>query len=126
MAYDIEDYNEEEWKENIEKLCYRGIKAKFTQHDCLRKLLLETGQKCIVECAPDMIWGTGVSLNDKDTLNKSKWNKEGEIGLMGTMLMKIRDEFRSGDGGEAFDDEYGADTDVEETEESMTIEKSEP
>ena len=72
-----------------------------------------------MECAPNTIWGTGVSLNDKDALKKSKWNGEGEIGLMGTMLMKIREELRTGEDGNEPDDEYRADTEVEETEESM-------
>ena len=119
LSYDIEDYDEEEWKGNIEKLCYRGIKAKFTQHDWLKKLLLETGQKCIVECAPNTIWGTGVALSDKEALNKNKWNGEGEIGLMGMMLMKIREELRTSEDSEEQKDENGGDTEMEDKDERM-------
>ena len=115
LAYKIEDYNEEDWKENIKRLCYRGLKAKFTQLEWLSRLLLETDQKCIVECTPNTIWENGVPLKDKDALNKSKWNGIGETGLMGSMLMKIREEIKEGEDLEVkTDDEYEADTEPEE------------
>ena len=113
LSYDIEDYKENEWKENIEKLCYRGIKAKFEQHEWLKRLLLETGNKCIVESTPNTIWGTGVALGDKDALNKNKWSGEGETGLMGSMLMKIRDELKATISSEE------QETDPEDSEETM-------
>ena len=119
LSYDIEDYNEDEWKENIEKLCYRGIKQKFVQHEWLKKLLLETGNKCIVESTPNTIWGTGVALGDKDALKKNKWTGEGEIGLMGTMLMKIREELKTMASNEEPNEEQEIDTEPEESEESM-------
>ena len=119
LSYNIEDYNEDEWKENLEKLCYRGIKEKFVQHEWLKKLLLETGNKCIVECTPNIIWGTGVALSDKDALNKNKWNGEGETGLMGSMLMKIREELKSVMSNEESVGEQEVDTEPEDSEESM-------
>ena len=119
LSYDIEDYNEDEWKENIEKLCYRGIKEKFVQHEWLTKLLLETGNKCIVESTSNTIWGTGVALGDKDALNKNKWNGEGETGLMGTMLMKIREELKLVTCPDNSTEEQETYTEPEENEESM-------
>ena len=119
LSYEIEDYNEVEWKENIEKLCYRGIKEKFVQHEWLRRLLLDTGNKCIVESTSNTIWGTGVALGDKDALNKNKWIGEGETGLMGTMLMKIREELKTMNSNEDQNEEQEHDTEAEESEDSM-------
>ena len=95
LSYEIDDYSEDEWKKNIEKLCYRGIKEKFLQHEWLQQLLIDTGNKTIVECAPDSIWGTGIPLKEKDALSKDKWKGIEKTGLMGQMLMRIREELRS-------------------------------
>ena len=32
ISFDIEDYDEDEWKEKLEEQCYRGIREKFKQH----------------------------------------------------------------------------------------------
>ena len=81
--------------------------------------MLETGQKCIVECTPNTIWGTGVAISDKETLNKNKWNGEGEIGLMGMMLMKICEELRIPEDMEEQEENNGGNTEMEEKDERM-------
>ena len=52
-------------------------------------LLYKTGQKQIVECTADHLWGTGLPLGDHACLDTSKWTLQG---IMGQMLESIRDE----------------------------------
>ncbi len=59
---------------------------KFSQNDHLRKKLLETGTRIIVEAsAKDYIWGIGISF--KDAVNGDKWKG---LNLLGKVLMKVR------------------------------------
>jgi predicted NAD-dependent protein-ADP-ribosyltransferase YbiA (DUF1768 family) len=64
----------------------RVLRAKFTQHDDLRELLLDTGDARLVEAATvdnevNRLWGevNGVGQN-----------------MLGTMLMELRGELRQG------------------------------
>lgn len=60
-----------------------AIRAKFTQHEVLKKLLLETGDAEIVENSPkDAFWGIGKEGNGKNHL--------------GRLLMQLREEIRTG------------------------------
>lgn len=66
----------------------RVLKAKFTQHDDLRELLLSTGEARLVEAATvdnevNRLWGE---------VNGSGRN------MLGVMLMELREELRAGDG----------------------------
>lgn len=65
------------------------LRAKFTQHDDLRKLLLATGNTRLVESATvdnevNRLWG--------------EVNGEGR-NMLGTLLMELRGELRDEDGG---------------------------
>ena len=68
-------------------LCQPGIQSKFLQNlPVMDTLLWKTGQKTIVECTSDRLWGTGIPLNDPDCLNSSKWISQG---IMGQILEGI-------------------------------------
>jgi len=57
-----------------------------------RKLLLDTGDKLIVECNPkDPVWGIGLSETDPATLDQSQWKGQN---LLGEVLMQIRKELK--------------------------------
>ena len=51
-------------------------------------MLLNTGDKKIVESSKDDVWGTGIPLFHWDCLNECLWSSKGKLG---TMLMEIRD-----------------------------------
>lgn len=54
--------------------------------------LLETGDQILVECNPkDSIWGIGLSVDNPDALDESKWKGQN---LLGKILMQIREELR--------------------------------
>ena len=87
IAMDIANYNRDEWNKSAENLCYEGIRQKFVQNPFLQEYLLETGNKTLVESSYDNVWGTGIPLGSADCLNPTKWKS---IGILGNILMKIR------------------------------------
>ena len=88
----IRNYSECKWEQVTGNLCHPGIRAKFEQNPLvLNTLLTKTGDKCIVECASDRLWGTGLPLSDPDCLDHSKWINQG---ILGKLLEDIRNEFK--------------------------------
>lgn len=69
------------WNDIKEKIMYRGLQAKFTQHPELGELLISTENKILVERADtDSYWGDG-----KDGKGKNR---------LGNLLMQLRAEFK--------------------------------
>ena len=48
------------------------MREKFKQNPHLRKILMDTGTRTIVECTPDRKWGAGISVESK-LLETGKW-----------------------------------------------------
>ena len=88
IAMDIANFNKDEWNKLAENLCYEGIRQKFVQNPHLHNYLLDTGTKTLVEASYDNVWGTGKPLGSEDSLNPVKWKS---TGILGKILMKIRD-----------------------------------
>ena len=88
----IRNYSESKWEQVAGNLCHPGIRAKFEQNpQVLNTLITKTGDKRIVECASDRLWGTSLPLNDPDCLDRSKWISQG---ILGQILEDIRNEFK--------------------------------
>ncbi len=64
-----------QWTRTFETdIVFEGNLAKFSQQPNLKKLLLATGDRVIVEASPkDTIWGIGLAPDDNDCLDPSKW-----------------------------------------------------
>ena len=70
-----------DWEEVKDDVMYVALYAKFTQHELLRRLLLDTGERKLVEhTSRDSYWG--------DSGDGSGHNK------LGQLLMKVREELR--------------------------------
>eukprot|EP01080_Neovahlkampfia_damariscottae_P006951 gene6951-11113_t len=69
-----------DWEEVKEDFMFKAILAKFTQHEDLKQILLETNDLYLNEKAPDSYWGDG--------MNGSGLNR------LGYVLMKVRDEIK--------------------------------
>ena len=93
IARDTARYEERRWKEVAYQECYNGLFAKFEQNPSLKQVLLQTGEKTIVESSYDRIWGTGIPLSDPACLDKSKWYNPG---ILGSILMDIRTKLKHG------------------------------
>ena len=84
----IRNVDANKWNMVAEDLCQPGIESKFLQNPPVMDMLLrKTGQKTIVECTSDRLWGTGIPLNDPNCLDSSKWINQG---IMGQILEGIR------------------------------------
>ena len=53
------------WSNVDEEVVKLAIKTKYEQNPHLRKILLNTGTKTILECTPDLKWGAAISLDSK-------------------------------------------------------------
>ena len=93
IARDTVGYDERRWKEVAYQECYNGLFAKFEQNPSLKQVLLQTGEKTIVESSYDRLWGTGIPLNDPACLDKTKWHNPG---ILGVILMDIRTKLKQG------------------------------
>ena len=86
LARDIAGYDEQKWKDVAYQECYKGIFEKFDQNENLKRVLVNTGNKTLVESSYDQIWGTGIPLTDPACLDKTKWYNPG---IMSKLLMDI-------------------------------------
>ena len=80
------------WSKVASTLCLPGIKAKFAQNLDLLDILKNTGDQKLVESSYDRLWGTGIPIHNQDCLKSETWTS---MGLLGTMLMKIREELQA-------------------------------
>ena len=85
----VSNYDENSWNGVRQIVVYRGLLEKFGQNDELKKLLLETGDSVLAECAvKDRIWGIGLSMTDPDRLDRACWKGQN---LLGYALMMVRE-----------------------------------
>ena len=88
LAKDIEAFDYQHWKEQARELCEPGILAKFLQNPKMMEKLLSTGDKQLVECSYDTLWGCGKPLQDSSCLIRDTWNGDN---LLGQILVSVRD-----------------------------------
>ena len=68
--------------------------AKFTQHDHLKKHLIDTNDKTLAEAnGRDSYFAIGLPLTHPDVLDSTKWADNSN--RLGNILMEIRQEQRS-------------------------------
>lgn len=88
-------YIDSVWSGRRQLIALKGLYAKFSQNDGLKKLLLDTGDAYLVECAVnDRIWACGIDLRDESRLNAEKWSGQN---ILGFALMEVRDTLRAHD-----------------------------
>ena len=88
----IKNYDENIWNEWRERIVYAGNMAKFTSDENMRKILLSTGNKILVEASPyDRIWGAGISEDDPRINDPKRWLG---LNLLGKILMQVRENIK--------------------------------
>lgn len=86
----IKDFNKAKWDEVCVGIVYKGNLAKFSQNADLKKELLNTGTRVLVEASPfDPIWGIGLGENDNKAVNPALWRG---TNLLGWSIMLVRNE----------------------------------
>lgn len=85
----IRNFEKELWNKEKYNIVKKGNLAKFSQSEELKKFLLGTEEKIIVEASPyDCIWGVGLSDSEECINNPKEWKGEN---LLGFALMEVRD-----------------------------------
>lgn len=86
-------FNGKIWDGYKQLIVYTAVKAKFTQHEDLRKMLLATGDAIPVECAyHDRVWGIGMDMQNPDAEYPDRWQGQN---LLGLTIMRVREELRN-------------------------------
>lgn len=84
----VKGYDDHYWNGIRQTVIYEGLIQKFSQNPELPKLLADTNDNILAECAVnDEIWGIGLSMTDPDRFDRKKWNGQN---LLGYALMMVR------------------------------------
>ena len=89
----VRNFDEKLWNEKKEKYMFLLVLSKFSNNERLKEMLLNSGNKEIVECSVfDKEWGCGIGV---DRFFENGCELKGKNKL-GKVLMKVREELRKG------------------------------
>lgn len=88
----VKGFKEDKWNEVKFQIMVMALTLKFSQNLELKKKLLATGNKTLVEGSPyDRVWGVGLKWDDPLILNSNNWKGEN---LLGKALMQVRESLK--------------------------------
>lgn len=92
LGRQVLNFDEALWQEKRSEIVIAGNVAKFSQNSALRKFLLQTGDRVLVEASPaDPLWGIGLAEDHPDASQPHKWPG---INLLGFALMAVRNQLQ--------------------------------
>lgn len=84
----VRNFDPKVWSDKSVNVVKKGNIAKFSQNSHLKKKLLDTYPKILVEASPrDRIWGIGLASSNKLAWDKSTWRGKN---LLGYALTDVR------------------------------------
>ncbi len=84
----VKNFDKKEWEKIAQDVVLSANWAKFTQHKDLRKQLIDSGDKIIVEASPtDCVWGIGMSCDDPGITDPKNWRG---TNWLGAAIMEVR------------------------------------
>ncbi|EPS45004.1 hypothetical protein H072_970 [Dactylellina haptotyla CBS 200.50] len=90
LGRQVPNFDDDTWREHRYEIVVKANYYKFTQNEDLKKQLLETGNKELVEASPrDRIWGVGFGAVNAPK-SRAKWG----LNLLGKALMDVRETIR--------------------------------
>jgi len=90
----VKNFDPAVWDRKSYDIMYEVNMSKYLQNPELKKILLSTGDKTIVEASPyDKVWGVGLHWNDDKILDESNWDG---LNLLGKVLVEVRDMINEG------------------------------
>lgn len=93
VGREVRGFDEQRWADRRFDLVVAGNLAKFGQHQDLREFLLGTGNRVLVEAAPnDQVWGIGLAADDVRAASPGHWPG---LNLLGFALMEVRHQLRT-------------------------------
>jgi ribA/ribD-fused uncharacterized protein len=91
---DVSPFRPDLWAARRFEIVVTGNYHKFTQNPALAEFLSGTGERVLVEAAPnDAIWGIGVKEDDPRAAHPALWPGEN---LLGFALMAVRTRLQEG------------------------------
>lgn len=88
----VRGFDEAAWRSHRVDLIVAGNRHKFGQDEPLRRFLLDTGDRVLVEASPyDRIWGIGMGRDDPAATDPARWRG---ANLLGFALMLVRAQLR--------------------------------
>ncbi len=89
LGREVINFDDAVWDIIADDVVFDANIAKFSQNEDLRKLLLDTGDRMIVECAPyDCRWGNGLNITDTLKTSPEEWKGTNRLGKI---LMRVRE-----------------------------------
>jgi ribA/ribD-fused uncharacterized protein len=90
----VENFDPKVWDEYKQKVMYIALREKVTQNDKIKKKLIKTAPKTLVEASPwDTIWGVGLAKDDPLIQDKNNWKGQN---LLGYLLTTLREDIMNG------------------------------
>ncbi|MDX5461771.1 NADAR family protein [Micromonospora tulbaghiae] len=88
LGRQVRDFDEATWVARRYEIVVAGSVAKFSQHEALRRFLLGTGDRVLVEASPtDRVWGIGLTADDPRAADPATWRGDN---LLGFALLEAR------------------------------------
>lgn len=92
LGRQVKNFDTNKWSSVSYQIMIDVNYAKYSQHPYLRRLLLDTENKILVEASPyDQIWGIGLNEDNDDCLYENKWKG---LNLLGKALMEVRNKLK--------------------------------
>ncbi len=93
LGRQVRGFEQAVWERERLPIVIRGNRAKFGQDPELRRALLATGARRMVEASPlDRIWGVGLRADDPRVHDPQQWRG---LNLLGDALETVRDQLRA-------------------------------
>ncbi len=84
----VQGFEEQRWVQQRDAIVVQGNMAKFGQHAALRRFLVQTGERILVEASPvDRVWGIGLAADAPAATRPAQWRG---LNLLGFALMQVR------------------------------------
>jgi ribA/ribD-fused uncharacterized protein len=92
LGRNVQGYQEKKWDEVRKDAMLTAVYYKFATNSDLKKKLLATGDKILVEGTPfDSIWGVMIRWDDDRILDEKNWKGQN---LLGKVLMEVRNRLK--------------------------------
>lgn len=92
LGREVKNFDDSLWSKVCYDFMYKVNYEKYSQNTRLKNILLNTGDKVLVEANPrDRRWAIGLPAEDDRVLDESQWQGEN---LLGKVLMQVRDELK--------------------------------
>lgn len=93
LGRQVRNFDIKIWEKEAINIIFKGNKAKFSQNNEFKNLLLSTEGQTLVEASPtDVVWGIGLEEADHKAFNIRTWNGTNWLGIA---LTELREEFRN-------------------------------